>query len=753
MKKYSIVSTLLLATGLFLYGCSSDDGGGTTPQSGRVVIDATPDAIDAPWALGGPGGWGASGAGDSTLTNLETGDYTVNWSAVDGWTPPAGSTRTLAAGATVTFSGTYTEVTTAGRIEIDAEPNTITAPWSLSGPDGFSQTGNGDINLASVATGSYTLVWGDVDEWITPDPAEVTATLAEGDTLRFYGAYVEENPTRGALVIDPEPNSLNAPWSLGSSTGFSTTGNGDYTAQGMNPGGYTVTWGDINGWVTPRQQTLQLVAGDTIRFEAEYVEEDLGPVACFTVNPTEGTTETVFSFDADCSYDRGGTAGDLRYRWDLDDDGTWDVPGGDEYTTVSTLTHSYDVVTDYTIRLEVKDPAGTVDQITHDISLVPLTTSTIHIAPVPPEMGAPWTLAGPSGYHREGSGPLSLYDMDMGDYTIQWGQVEGWVLLTAALQMQTLEPGVPLTFSSEYQYIGGQIDLSFEPIPSGVYLMGTDELAPYRNPDETQHQVTLTHPFEMMTTEVTNQVYIQVAQWAVDNGYATATSMALYDNLDGSTEELYDLDDADREVFFDTETGEFTCINPDNPVQEITWYGAVAFCDWLSLRAGLPRAYDHQDWLCNDNAPYDALGYRLPTEAEWEYAARAGTTTGFYNGEITNPDCADPLLDLIGWYCGNGEGHNHPVAGLQPNPWGLYDMLGNLWEWCNDWKDDLPSTPVIDPVGPLEAPAGVESHKKVVRGGSWTHTARDARTAARYFYDPYYASGTISFRAARTVFE
>ena len=78
-------------------------------------------------------------------------------------------------------------------------------------------------------------------------------------------------------------------------------------------------------------------------------------------------------------------------------------------------------------------------------------------------------------------------------------------------------------------------------------------------------------------------------------------------------------------------------------------------------------------------------------------------------------------------------------------------MHGNLWEWCNDWKDDLPNTPVTDPPGPLDEPTGQEAHKKVVRGGSWTHPARDCRSAARYFYDPYYAFQTISFRVVRTV--
>jgi len=121
----------------------------------------------------------------------------------------------------------------------------------------------------------------------------------------------------------------------------------------------------------------------------------------------------------------------------------------------------------------------------------------------------------------------------------------------------------------------------------------------------------------------------------------------------------------------------------------------------------------------------------LPTEAEWEYAARAGTS-GIRYGE----------LDAIAWYIGNSGSRTRPVKQKQPNAWGLYDMMGNVWEWCGDWYGDYPNGAVTDPVGPTSG------SYRVCRGGSWFYSARGVRSAKRVRNEPAFRMNFLGFRPA-----
>jgi formylglycine-generating enzyme required for sulfatase activity len=164
--------------------------------------------------------------------------------------------------------------------------------------------------------------------------------------------------------------------------------------------------------------------------------------------------------------------------------------------------------------------------------------------------------------------------------------------------------------------------------------------------------------------------------------------------------------------------------DPHRPVEKISHLDAAAYCLTLTQRereAGrLPPDY----------------AYRLPTEAEWEYACRAGTTNLFNFGD------AEGEAAQYAWTLENSDGATHPVGLKRPNPWGLYDMHGNVWEWCSDWFAPYAPGPLMDPVGPSE------SKYKVFRGGGWNHAAEFARCANRFMMPPSNGIYFVGLRVA-----
>jgi len=188
-----------------------------------------------------------------------------------------------------------------------------------------------------------------------------------------------------------------------------------------------------------------------------------------------------------------------------------------------------------------------------------------------------------------------------------------------------------------------------------------------------------------------------------------------------------------------------------NPVEEVSWYDAASFCNWLSTENGYRPFYDEEDLDAqtgNVQMDWESDGYRLPTEAEWEYACRAGTQTHYYIGDTdtlyTYCEPLDPLLNEIAWYCGNT---TFPigVGAMEPNSFLLYDMSGNVYEWCNDWYADdyYEYSPLEDPLGPE---TGL---KRVIRGGSWYDFAVFCRSAHRAKKDPGDTDPDLGFRVLR----
>jgi len=188
---------------------------------------------------------------------------------------------------------------------------------------------------------------------------------------------------------------------------------------------------------------------------------------------------------------------------------------------------------------------------------------------------------------------------------------------------------------------------------------------------------------------------------------------------------------------------------PSRPVEKVSWLDAVAYCNARSSVEGLTPAYT----INGSDVTWDrkANGYRLPTESEWEVACRAGSGEAFTNGPITQTECSplDPNLDRVGWYCGNADHQTHDVKGKDANGWGLYDMHGNVWEWCWDWYNS--TYPQGTQGDPVEDPAGPGSgSRRVVRGGSWSLCAKLCRSADRGFLTPGVRAGNGGFRLART---
>jgi formylglycine-generating enzyme required for sulfatase activity len=277
----------------------------------------------------------------------------------------------------------------------------------------------------------------------------------------------------------------------------------------------------------------------------------------------------------------------------------------------------------------------------------------------------------------------------------------------------------------------------FVTIPSDTFQMGWGS----------GHEVILARSYFMASTEVTNGQYAELAQWAFDGGYCTADARAITDALDGSTIRLADLS-MDDGVSFAADTFAVTPGREEFPVRYVSWYGAAAYCDWLSLREGRSRAYDHSSWLCNGGTPYDARGFRLPTEAEWECACRAGTLTPFNTG-----DCLDSATEAnyngtqpaAGCPAGPYVGSIVAVGSYLPNGFGLYDMHGNLWEWCNDWYADYSGEDEKDPVGP-----GTGTYR-IVRGGSWSYPAMQCASYMRSWNPPDDTIWLLGLRPVITV--
>jgi len=241
----------------------------------------------------------------------------------------------------------------------------------------------------------------------------------------------------------------------------------------------------------------------------------------------------------------------------------------------------------------------------------------------------------------------------------------------------------PATGSTLPEHVNS-VQMEFVLIPSGTFSMGSKDHEEGSSKEKPRHNVRISKSFYLGKFEVTQK------QWQAVMGVEHPSNF----------------------------------LSPNRPVDEVSWNDVQRFIQKL-------------------NEVEKVHSYRLPTEAEWEYAARAGSEAAFSFGDIS----ADEQLRKYAWYEANAEKQSHPVGILQPNVWGLYDMYGNVSEWVQDLYDRnyYSISPEVDPKGP------VIGKKRVVRGGSWIHQVYSCRSAFRGYFSADYTDSDFGFRIVKDV--
>jgi formylglycine-generating enzyme required for sulfatase activity len=257
-------------------------------------------------------------------------------------------------------------------------------------------------------------------------------------------------------------------------------------------------------------------------------------------------------------------------------------------------------------------------------------------------------------------------------------------------------PDVP---GNQPKVLTNSIDMKLVLIPKGTFMMGSPPDEKGSEDDERRHEVTISRDYHLGMHEVTQAQYTKI----MGKNPSHFQGDAVAERHPETGRVVKDVDTA------------------NHPVEQVSWEDAVEFCQRLSALPEEKKA---------------GRVYRLPTEAEWEYACRAGSQMAYSFGSD------EKSLVNFGWYDSNSKEKTHAVGLKKANAWGLYDMHGNVWEWCADWYGEYPKGSATDPRSP-EA-----GSYRVVRGGSWDSDAVNCRSADRYWLAPSFRFSILGFRVA-----
>lgn len=325
---------------------------------------------------------------------------------------------------------------TTGIVRVECSPSSITAGWQLTGPESFLYVGYGCVRLPNLKPGSYTIMWPAVATWHPPTPNPESMMLAAGDSILFTGQYFRSE----TVTIDPSPDNLNAPWTLtGPTAEFSATGTGDRVLPQMLAGTYRITWGTLNGYVTPSVQSRVLEFGGAIVFQATYLQ--YGTVIV-RPEPSNGASYTITGpggFERENQYGVHTygqcVPGPYIVHWMtswgyVPDDKTESkyLPAGGqvEFTKTFQPAASFSISPDYSV-------AGTT-------------------RPAFPT----WRVTGPNGFSASGQQFQTFWNAPIGLYTVAWGDARCWTRTSPATSSHDMVQGQQLyIFTADYIQIAG----------------------------------------------------------------------------------------------------------------------------------------------------------------------------------------------------------------------------------------------------------------------------------------------------------